>query len=284
MVMEDDDYINFLNTVKHFGDEFVDPMYRTFLEHLRVHGKSYVFEMKNKENGLSTVVHYEAEDEDIQNNSSGIPNNMADKTGLQNKGVFLESEPTLMEDSYRTFLNGLKLTGETMVFEFGSASIVYEHMDASAYSDTSTAEEANIDNVDHEDIDDITAHGKGHDYCSMELEECSEITDFKSKLMIIQSKPYNQKEFDYLYDKAAERKLLEKQKHLRNYSKFYSTDEEGQSYFDYYPDLAKKFHAADRDMKLNLLRGFFFWLKNLCNEGSFMPWTSCDSVIDLVDD
>lgn len=290
--IEDDDYINFLNTEKDFGDEFVDPIYKTFLEHLRVHGKSYVYEMENKENGLSTVVHYEAEDEDIGNNSSRVPNNMAAKTGLQNNGVFLESEPTLMEDSYRTFLRGLKLTGKSMIFEFDSTSIVYEHMDASAYSDALTAEEVNINNVTHEDIDDITVHENGHDYCSVESEECSEVTDFKSKLMIIQSKPYNQKEFDYLYDKAAERKLLKKQKHLRSYSKFYTTDEIGRSYFDYYPDFAKKFRDADRDMKLNLLRGFFFWIKNLCNEGSFKPWTSLgremsmsgDSPINLVDD
>ncbi|XP_031272299.1 uncharacterized protein LOC116130729 [Pistacia vera] len=38
--------------------------------------------------------------------------------------------------------------------------------------------------------------------------------------------------------------------------------------------LAKKVNQAGRDRRkiLNLLRGFFYWLKNLCKEGAFLPW------------
>ncbi|KAL8481946.1 hypothetical protein ACS0TY_028187 [Phlomoides rotata] len=46
------------------------------------------------------------------------------------------------------------------------------------------------------------------------------------------------------------------------------------SYFEHYPDLKKKLtiHRYKRKKCLTILRGFFFWLQNVCREGAFKPW------------
>ncbi|KAK6114938.1 hypothetical protein DH2020_007207 [Rehmannia glutinosa] len=46
------------------------------------------------------------------------------------------------------------------------------------------------------------------------------------------------------------------------------------SYYHYYPDLGRKLKRFryKREKCLNILRGFFFWLQNVSQEGSFKPW------------
>lgn len=70
---------------------------------------------------------------------------------------------------------------------------------------------------------------------SMEDVECHELTDFKTKLTTVLSKPYNQAEYEELLEEATKRKPLSKQKHLRSMSISYATKEVGQSYLDHYP-------------------------------------------------
>ncbi|KAL7155817.1 hypothetical protein ABFS83_03G101300 [Erythranthe nasuta] len=45
-------------------------------------------------------------------------------------------------------------------------------------------------------------------------------------------------------------------------------------YFDYYPDLGNKLkkYRYKKGKRLTILRGFFFWLQNLTQEGAFQPW------------
>ncbi|KAI3464570.1 hypothetical protein Pfo_021233 [Paulownia fortunei] len=46
------------------------------------------------------------------------------------------------------------------------------------------------------------------------------------------------------------------------------------SYLDYHPDLGRKLkrYRYKRGKCLTILRGFFFWLQNLTQEGAFQPW------------
>ncbi|KAF0922645.1 hypothetical protein E2562_001050 [Oryza meyeriana var. granulata] len=96
---------------------------------------------------------------------------------------------------------------------------------------------------------------------------------FDEKLNAVLSKPYDLKEYKELFRKATDRKLVSRQRHLRNASKPYATGAVGLSFLDHYPDLAIQIDSADSDeRKLCLLRKFFFWLENLCHEGAYMPW------------
>ncbi|OEL34306.1 hypothetical protein BAE44_0004673 [Dichanthelium oligosanthes] len=103
---------------------------------------------------------------------------------------------------------------------------------------------------------------------------CSGSSTFDEKLNAVLIQPYDQNEYEELWRKATDRKPVSRQRHLRSSSKRYVTEAIGLSYLDYYPDLALQINSADCDERLSLLRKFFFWLENLCHEGSYMPWIS----------
>uniref|UniRef100_A0A0E0L2Q1 Uncharacterized protein n=1 Tax=Oryza punctata TaxID=4537 RepID=A0A0E0L2Q1_ORYPU len=102
---------------------------------------------------------------------------------------------------------------------------------------------------------------------------CGIPSTFDEKLNDVLSKPYDLNEYKELLRKATDRKLVSRQRHLRNASKPYATRAVGLSFLDHYPDLAIQIDSGDSDeRKLCLLRKFFFWLENLCHEGAYMPW------------
>ncbi|XP_020527690.1 uncharacterized protein LOC18441876 isoform X1 [Amborella trichopoda] len=96
---------------------------------------------------------------------------------------------------------------------------------------------------------------------------------FKGKLMVVLSRPFNMSEFKQLLHEASDRRPIVRQRNIRNGSKSYETEKLGLSYLDHYNDLKEKLEASvNNHEKLFLLRGFFFWLKNLCHPHAFMPW------------
>jgi len=307
--LEDEDYISFLNDQNVHEDEIKDPMYKIFLEHLSKDGSSYVFEMENGDNGLPTTIKYEGEDDLSEKNDAdtktssgkinisfeGRDNSLAKKVQKKNRSCPKSGEAAVLssipnrqsepEESYVTFLNHLKFKESSMIFEFDSVSITYEEEKETPISSEIVAAESNVNSLvpySSTEPSNITVYEDGDS--SMVSLDCYELTDFKSKLMAVLSKPYNQAEYEELLKKASERKPLNKQKHLRSMSISYATKEVGQSYFDHFPDLAEQVRSADCEMRLNLLRGFFFWLKNLTQEGAYMPWASSGYEVIATDD
>lgn len=98
---------------------------------------------------------------------------------------------------------------------------------------------------------------------------------FRNEVIKKLREPYSEKEHKTLSDLLKNRKPVSRHIDLRHgIAKFFSGKKEGKSYLDCHPGLRRKLHAAKNDSeKLNLLRGFFFWLQNLTWEGSFQPWT-----------
>lgn len=305
--LEDEDYISFLNEQNVYEDEIKDPVYKVFLEHLSKDGSSYVFEMEDGDNGLPTTIIYEGEDDLFENNeadaktSSGnisfegrdySPANKVEKKNRSRprsgEAVELSSFPNKQsepEESYVTFINHLKFKESCMILELDSVSITYEEEKETPISSEILAAESNVNSLvayNSTEASNITVYEDGNS--SMVSLDCYELTDFKSKLMAVLSKPYDQSEYEELLKKATERKPLNKQKHLRSMSISYATKEVGQSYFDHFPDLAEQVRSDDCDRRLNLLRGFFFWLKNLTQEGAYMPWASSGYEVIATDD
>ncbi|KAK4373801.1 hypothetical protein RND71_004478 [Anisodus tanguticus] len=109
-------------------------------------------------------------------------------------------------------------------------------------------------------------------------------SDFWWNVKALLERPYDQKEYIGLWKLVKSRKHTLKSMDLRN-GKFCSTRRLGKSYLDHYKDLHEKLKEVDSDnrKKLNILRGFFFWLQNLTQQGAFRPWTNPEW-LSLVDE
>ncbi|KAK8624122.1 hypothetical protein V6N13_065476 [Hibiscus sabdariffa] len=116
-------------------------------------------------------------------------------------------------------------------------------------------------------------------------------SQFREKLMDLVKIPYDQNEFESLWQEVTHKRPVQGSRELRRgISKLYSTNTDGKSYLDWYKepveivypvlvrltlaDLKGKVDefGSDRCKVLHLLRGFFFWLKNTAHEGAFQPW------------
>ncbi|CAL5015689.1 unnamed protein product [Urochloa decumbens] len=100
-------------------------------------------------------------------------------------------------------------------------------------------------------------------------------SDFKKKLTQILLKPFEQEEYGRYLALANKRTPVVKERRTRHNVVYYPWKHEmGKSYFDNYPDLAEQFKLQGNNYlnRLALLRGLFFWLKNVGREDQFRPW------------
>ncbi|CAN6268710.1 unnamed protein product [Urochloa humidicola] len=100
-------------------------------------------------------------------------------------------------------------------------------------------------------------------------------SDFKKELTQILLKPFTQQEYDWYFAMANNRTPVVKERRTRHNVVYYPWKHEmGKSYFDSHPDLAEQFELQVNNYpnRLALLRGFFFWLKNVGREDQFRPW------------
>ncbi|KAB2618992.1 acidic repeat-containing protein-like [Pyrus ussuriensis x Pyrus communis] len=109
-------------------------------------------------------------------------------------------------------------------------------------------------------------------------------SQFRKGLMDILTRPYDYEEYRSLLKEATHRKPLGHDRNLRN--RTITCPVEGKlapSYLKQHIVLRRKITAArgDRPRVLNLLRGFFYWLKNVAQDESFCPWndSSCLKVL-----
>ncbi|KAI5671156.1 hypothetical protein M9H77_11520 [Catharanthus roseus] len=123
---------------------------------------------------------------------------------------------------------------------------------------------------------DLTSGHCGHPQQTM----CS---NFRVQILEILRKPYDKEEHERLMQEITKWKPQHKHRDLRSGRvKFYPSDKMGKSLLDHHLVLKRKIEeavAANNDLKqLNLLRGFFFWLQNLTDDESFIPWNNKECV------
>ncbi|XP_019190571.1 PREDICTED: uncharacterized protein LOC109185026 [Ipomoea nil] len=107
---------------------------------------------------------------------------------------------------------------------------------------------------------------------------------FRKKIIDILKKPYNQSEYEELSKDVKVRKPILKHLELRNgRDTLYPTSRKGKSYLDHHKDLKKILEKVrtDKHKRLNILRGFFFWLQNVTLVGVFKPWND-PTCLDIV--
>ncbi|CAN7113252.1 unnamed protein product [Brassica rapa subsp. narinosa] len=98
---------------------------------------------------------------------------------------------------------------------------------------------------------------------------------FTKELMEALEKPYDKRELLKLFGDVSKKKPVIRCKELRNGRvKNYETSELAPSYLEKVSDFDREYKSVDGDDKarLKLLRGFFFYLKNVARADSFKPW------------
>lgn len=104
---------------------------------------------------------------------------------------------------------------------------------------------------------------------------------FREELLKILEKPYDEREFEDLWQRISHRSHVNRDINLRSGCIRFETKAIGKSYLDHHADLEAKIRSAqgNRPEILNLMRGFFYWLMNASHAGSraLRPWldSSC---------
>ncbi|KAI9079689.1 hypothetical protein K1719_038310 [Acacia pycnantha] len=111
-------------------------------------------------------------------------------------------------------------------------------------------------------------------------------TAFRDKLMDDLKRPFSEEEYRMLLKQLGGKKPVQSQRVLRSCTKRYDDNTRPPKCFlDYHADLAKRIDSVrhDHPRVLNLLRGYFYWITNLSQEGSFLPWedATCLEVLPL---
>ncbi|KAA8538394.1 hypothetical protein F0562_028060 [Nyssa sinensis] len=196
----------------------------------------------------------------------------------------------MMDESYLEFLTCIKQESNCVVLVTKDGKRVkYEEDDVENSSDlevlvTDNAPycgEGNYNPFVTSRAYDSSMDGDGRQYSGNPNK--SNHSQFRENVMNFLRRPYNHKEYEDLLKEINDQKPIERRRELRGGIKSYSANECGKSYLDHHRDLREKIDAArlDRCEVLNLLRGFFYWLKNLSHEGAFRPWldTVCLKVV-----
>ncbi|KAL8476158.1 hypothetical protein ACS0TY_028718 [Phlomoides rotata] len=100
-----------------------------------------------------------------------------------------------------------------------------------------------------------------------------ETKKFRQDVIEALREPYNKEEHDMLFQEVKHRRQEERHLDLRNgRERSYSTSKMGKSYLDHYPVFSRKLLQVQHDKlkSLNLLRGFFHWIKQ--PYPPFRPW------------
>ncbi|CAI8598947.1 unnamed protein product [Vicia faba] len=143
-----------------------------------------------------------------------------------------------------------------------------EQDDSPSCMEVTVKDEIQDYDVEDDDVEEIDMMHVDHEVRSRKGAE------FRERLMNEVNRPYCEEECNRLLQEFNLRKRVQKQKILRGVEKIYEGDHDGKSYHDHNLDLAKQIDAAGDNLPkvLRLLRGFFFWLTNLTDEGAFLPW------------
>ncbi|CDY28022.1 BnaC05g44240D [Brassica napus] len=106
-------------------------------------------------------------------------------------------------------------------------------------------------------------------------DESGSSSAFRRELIDVLEKPYDAGELLLLSSQASMKKPVSRCRELRKgRESSYETSELGLSYLEKVCDFDREYKLADGDDKarLELLRGFFFYLENISLPGAFKPW------------
>uniref|UniRef100_A0A1D1XH72 Protein smg n=1 Tax=Anthurium amnicola TaxID=1678845 RepID=A0A1D1XH72_9ARAE len=264
-----------------------DEEYQMFLDHLREDDCSYVFEMP------PVYVKYEEEGEPIGANvteTKGDPRQWRyvgceEKQTNSQAGRKMSPSNTIghlklgaIDPRYQEFLRRLRVRGDSVFLKLDQGITVKYGEERSPNASVTTEathfpfEEPEFHNNSSVHLDSFIPVFED-DGTSAENSRVRKIPYFEKELKSLCDKKFDQEEYEYLLNEVSTHKQVERCKHLRGVTKIYQTREMAKSYFDHHPDFSERIRTACcLTHRLKQLRGFLFWLKNLCHEGAFKPW------------
>ncbi|KAH0452027.1 hypothetical protein IEQ34_019326 [Dendrobium chrysotoxum] len=271
----------------------MDREYKTFLNSLTVHGKSYLLEtwMGNPQRRIRLKYEEECNEEGTGYSAAIDPrtrsgsNEIADaekffesKNRLEpdrttSKSRFLEKKRETIDGNKHGFVDNVRIGGGSIVLVRDNNEIIMHEEEGEEEQEERVKVKLDILD-DYEDslrkstalsmrssTQDSTISVIAAYQSYLETIRNRAPTFFRNKLIDAISSPFNQSEYENLIVQARKRSPQVKLKHLRSDSIPYKTNIPGSSYFDYFPDLAKEVEQADCYKGLALMRGFFFWLQ-----------------------
>ncbi|KAK4433723.1 hypothetical protein Salat_0535000 [Sesamum alatum] len=301
---EEDDVLE--NNVDYSSEEEEnDPQYELFLKCLKEDGKSYALEVRKS--CLPVVIKYEGDtssDEECdpeprrklrsamkQNNGPssqhGVQNRYKDdspststeevknlnrrKSRKKAESEKVESVKPSTNDivpdpDYLIFHQNSKAVDDHYVYTYGGHTIVFEK----TYGENNREQEKH----DGEPSSDVEILDSIYTLSSPTM-----ASEFRHQVITVLRKPYDEEEHDKLWLDIGLRKPEERHLDLRHgRERSYGKRKDGKSYLDHHPDLEMQLlqFQDDKPKCLNLLRGFFFWLQNFLQNGSFKPWQDAE--------
>ncbi|CAH9108977.1 unnamed protein product [Cuscuta europaea] len=251
-----------------------DPYYFMFLASTVQKGTSYM--TRHEENGSLLVIDYEGEDSlgvSIDENCLVFRQNLSSKIF----DVDTSSHGNQLVEYYRKDQDEDYLVClQTSNYGF-KASFPGSHMDGCSDSEDVEVIQ-NKYSIAGERYPDCFVPSKEY----LSLDETNKFcgqsmqSPFRKKIITILKRPYDQSEYEKLLKGVKVRLPVERNMELRNGRDVaYSANRKGKSLLDHHKDLKDKLKEAqaNKRKRLNILRGFFFWLQHLTQAGVFKPWT-----------
>ncbi|XP_042054853.1 uncharacterized protein LOC121799523 [Salvia splendens] len=175
-----------------------------------------------------------------------------------------DEEKIQFEPDYHLWYEKLKPVDDHLMYTARGIEVLYEMKSGAC---DRMKEDEDDDHYDDEssDVEIIDSDT----FCKMNNRDRSA---FRDKVIAALRKPFNLDEYNRLRRDIKFRPLKGRHMDLRNgRERQMGTKGDGKCYLHYHPDLKKKLSQAkgDRPKRLNLLRGFFIWIKQ---PEEFSPW------------
>ncbi|KAI3460550.1 hypothetical protein Pfo_017213 [Paulownia fortunei] len=207
------------------------------------------------------------------------------------ENVKFSTNEMVPDSDYLNFIQTLKVVEDHYVYVYGDHTVAYELNDG----ENNQVKEEHEDECssDLEILDSTSFYKEGNLNPSMVASFLKNMnkdsilnlggptmqSEFRHQVITVLRKSYDEEEYDKLWLVIERRKPEERHvelRHGRERSCF--TNKDGKSYLDHYPDFTRQLlqFQDDKPKCLNLLRGFFFWLRNFMQNGSFRPWQDAE--------
>ncbi|XP_057773311.1 uncharacterized protein LOC130992618 isoform X2 [Salvia miltiorrhiza] len=174
-----------------------------------------------------------------------------------------------LDPEYDKFHQGLKLVNNHYVYKDEDNEVVYNERNEELMK---VNDDDDDDSCSDLEIIDSTTFYKAIKGSNSHHRDETGLSEFRRKVIAALEKPFDKEEYNKLWRDIKLHKPKERHLDLRcGRERQVGTQEDGKSYLDYYPALDRKLRQVqgDRPKRLNLLRGFFLWIKQ---PEEFFPW------------
>ncbi|GAA0143801.1 hypothetical protein LIER_04402 [Lithospermum erythrorhizon] len=184
------------------------------------------------------------------------------------RNIIKKEQESLIEEDYQCFLSSAEVVSNIIHLPLKSDKrIVYD-------------EEVDLGYVVCHDVKTVSPRSSGEN--NVEEDDSCQILgssfgadQLREKVMSNLRKPFDDQEYNTLWNVVTQKHNISRPMELRfGRDKSVPTEIKGKSYLEQHEALRREIEAVpdDKYKRLNLLRGFFFWLQHVAWGSTFKPW------------